>query len=71
VGNRTVKSLNIPTDTILVELFKQRDEGYRHIKTIGRNIPSKRLPRKSSPTNVKGSVVNTMSKEHIVILEKP
>jgi len=68
VGNRTVKKINIPTDVIISELFESR--GYTHLKTIIRQIPSKRLPKKSSPSNVKGDTVSTMNFEYIVILKK-
>jgi len=68
VGNRTVKKINIPTDIIISELFE--DRGYTHLKTIVRQIPSKRLPRKSSPSNIKGDAVSTMNFEYIVILKK-
>ena len=68
VGNRTVKKINIPTDIIISELFE--DRGYTHLKTIVRQIPSKRLPKKSSPSNIKGDAVSTMNFEYIVILKK-
>jgi len=68
VGNRTVKKVNIPTDVIISELFENR--GYTHLKTIVRQIPSKRLPRKSSPSNIKGDTVSTMNFEYIIILKK-
>lgn len=68
VGNRTVKKINIPTDVIISELFE--DRGYTHLKTIVRRIPSKRLPKKSSPSNIKGDTVSTMNFEYIVILKK-
>jgi len=68
VGNRTVKKVNIPMDIILSELFEYMD--FMHLKTIVRAIPSKRLPKKSSPSNKKGDVVNTMNYEYIVILKK-
>lgn len=68
VGNRTVKKINIPTDIIISELFE--DRGYAHLKTIVRQIPSKRLPKKSSPSNIKGDAVSTMNYEYIVILKK-
>lgn len=68
VGNRTVKKTNIPTDIIISELFESR--GYTHLKTIVRQIPSKRLPKKSSPSNIKGDAVSTMNFEYIVILKK-
>lgn len=69
VGNRTVKGVKIPTDVIIADLFMSK--GYKHHKTIIRNIPSKRLPKKNSPTNVKGKLGSTMNHEYIVILEKP
>lgn len=69
VGNRTVKGVKIPTDDIIVELF-QASNGYKHHKTIVRNIPNKRMPKKNSPTNVKGELKSTMNEEYIVILEK-
>ncbi len=69
VGNRTVKGVKIPTDDIIAELFESK--GYTHHKTIIRSIPSKRLPKKNSPTNVKGKLGSTMNHEYIVILEKP
>lgn len=69
VGNRTVKNVKIPTDEILVELFQ--DQGnYSHLNTFIRNIPNKRMPKKNSPSNVKGELVSTMNEEYIVVLEK-
>jgi len=68
VGNRTVKEIRMPTDDILVELAERMRLDY--IKTIIRNIPSKRMPLKTSPTNIKGKVGETISKESIVILRK-
>jgi len=69
VGNRTVKGVKIPTDEIIVDLFKDIGN-YEHHKTIIRNIPNKRMPKKNSPTNVKGALKSTMNEEYIVILEK-
>jgi len=66
VGNRTVCKVNIPTDTIMSEIFQSL--GCEHVKTIVREIPTKRLPKKSSPSNVKGDKVETMNREYIVIL---
>ncbi len=68
VGNRTVCKVNIPTDVIMSEIFQSF--GYVHLETIVREIPSKRLPRKSSPSNVRGDKVETMNKEFIVILKR-
>ncbi len=68
VGNRTVKGVRIPTDRILVEMAK--GVGLEHITTIDRNIPNKRMPTRNSPSNVEGQVGSTMTKEHIVVLQK-
>ena len=68
VGNRTVKGIRIPTDGILVELAEML--GFKHLDTYHRNIPSKRMPSKNSPSNIPGQVGETMTKEHIVVLEK-
>jgi hypothetical protein len=68
VGNRTVKGIRIPTDRIVIELGEQY--GFVHIDTFHRNIPNKRMPSKNSPSNVKGMLGSTMTKEHIIILEK-
>ena len=69
VGNRTVKGYKIPTDDIIVELFNAKSD-YEHHNTIIRNIPKKRMPKKNSPTNVKGVLKSTMNNEYIVILQK-
>lgn len=68
VGNRTVKNIIIPTDKIIIELGKKI--GFRHINTFSRRIPTKRIPWKSSPTNIPGKKVNTMAKEKIVVIGK-
>ncbi|MCX6800845.1 MAG: DNA adenine methylase [Candidatus Diapherotrites archaeon] len=68
VGNRTVKGIKIPTDQILVDMF--RDLNYTHDKTIIRSIPSKRMPRSNSPTNKKGVLSPTMNEEYIIILKR-
>ncbi|HJJ42439.1 MAG TPA: DNA methyltransferase [Methanocorpusculum sp.] len=69
VGNRTVKNVKLSTDVIIAELFTSLGN-YEHERTIIRNIPSKRMPKANSPTNVKGSTVPTMNEEYIVILKK-
>lgn len=68
LGNRTVNSVQIPADKILIEI----GEGVGLVKenVFYREIPNKRIPSKSSPTNIAGKKVNTMSKESIVILKK-
>jgi len=57
VGNRTVKGVRIPTDDILVEMFNYF--GFKHKKTIIRNIPNKTMPLKNSPTNIPGKLEKT------------
>lgn len=68
VGNRTVKGIQIPNDEITKEMFERN--GFEYIETIVRNIPSKRIPLKNSPTNVTGETAETMKREFIVILQK-
>jgi site-specific DNA-methyltransferase (cytosine-N4-specific) len=68
IGNRTVKGIRIPTDEILIELFKEF--GFNHLETIVRNIPNKTMPLQNSPSNIKGKIQDTMHKENIVIMKK-
>ncbi len=68
VGDRRVKGVQIPLDYFTAEMFEQC--GFKHINTIVREIPSKRMPSLTSPTNKTGNHVQTMSHEYIVILEK-
>jgi len=68
LGNRTVSKVKVPTDKILVEIGKEL--GLEHKTIIQREIPSKRIPWKSSPSNIPGDKVETISKESIVILKK-
>lgn len=68
VGNRTVKGVQISLDYFTVETFERL--GFKELVTYVRDIPNKRMPSVTSPTNVKGNHVNTMSNEFIVILEK-
>lgn len=68
VGNRTVKGINISTDKITKEFFQEN--GFKHIETIIRNIPNKRMPLENSPTNVAGKKSATMKNEYIVICQK-
>ena len=68
VGNRTVKTIQIPLDYFTVEIFSKF--GFKHIDTIVREIPNKRMPLKNSPTNEHGKTINTMNNEYIVILQK-
>lgn len=68
VGNRTVKGIQIPLDYFTAEAFEKF--GLTHQTTIVRAIPNKRMPSKTSPTNIAGDKVQTMSNEYIVILKK-
>ncbi len=68
VGNRRVKRITIPTDSIVVELLNAL--GYVHTKTILREIPSKRMPWANSPTNIIGAKEKTMNEENIIIMQK-
>ena len=68
VGNRTVKGVQIPLDFFTAEKFEAN--GFKLDEIIVRNIPSKRMPSKNSPTNEKGKLVSTMTFEYIVILTK-
>ena len=68
VGNRNVKGVQIPLDYFTAETFERC--GLHHIITLVREIPNKRMPSKTSPTNISGVKVDTMSNEYIVILEK-
>ena len=68
VGNRTVKGIQIPLDYFTAEMFEKC--GFKHLTTIVRQIPNKRMPAKTSPTNKPGNKIDTMSKEFLVILKK-
>ena len=68
VGNRRVKNTVLATDEITRVLFEE--QGFRHERTIIRNIPNKRMPSKNSPTNITGATAETMNKEYIVIMQK-
>ena len=68
VGNRRVKGIEIPNDEITREFFERN--GFKHVKTIIRKIPNKRMPKRNSPTNVAGITNSTMNYEYIVILRK-
>jgi DNA modification methylase len=68
VGNRTVKGIQLPTDEIVADFGEHA--GFRHIETIVRKIPNKRMPSKNSPTNKAGVLGSTMTEEYIVIMEK-
>lgn len=66
VGNRKVKGVVLPTDIAIRRFFERY--GFTHINTFHRRIPNKRMPLRNSPTNIAGSVENTMANEHIVVM---
>ena len=68
VGNRTVKGVALPTDEFVADAFERR--GFRHIETIVRNIPNKRMPARNSPSNVAGKTAATMREERVVICRR-
>lgn len=68
IGNRLVKQVRIPTDFIVAELGEKI--GFVCEDIIVRNIPGKRMPLKTSPTNIVGELEETMIRESIVILKK-
>lgn len=68
VGNRKVKGVVLPTDDAIRCFFENCD--FEYIDTFHRAIPNKRMPLRTSPTNVPGVVDNTMSHEHIVVLRR-
>ena len=68
VGNRTVKGVKLSTDEFVADAFGR--QGFRHVETIIRNIPNKRMPSRNSPSNVPGRTSATMREEYIVVCEK-
>lgn len=68
VGNRRVKGVELYTDRISVDFFSYF--GFKHIKTIVRDISNKRMPLQNSPSNIKGEKESTMNQEYVVILKK-
>jgi len=68
VGNRLVKQVRIPTDFIIAELSQKI--GFTCEDIFVRNIPGKRMPSKTSPTNIVGEIEETMNRESVVVLRK-
>ncbi len=68
VGDRRVKNVQIPLDYFTAEMFITH--GFDHKITLVREIPNKRMPSKTSPSNIAGQQVATMSHEFIVIMKK-
>ena len=68
VGNRRVKGVEIPNDEVTMGFFERHR--FTHVETIVRAIPTKRMPKRNSPTNIPGVTDVTMNYEYIVILQK-
>ncbi len=68
VGNRKVAGEILPTDVVIKDFFEHF--GMNYIETFTRSIPNKRMPSKNSPSNKKGALENTMTKEYIVVMQK-
>lgn len=68
VSNRRVQGMVLPTAEATSFFFEKY--GFRHFETHFRNIPNKRMPYRNSPSNIKGEVAETMTKEAIVVLQK-
>jgi DNA modification methylase len=68
VGNRIVKNVQLPTDTVIRSFFEAN--GFTFVSMFTRSIPNKRMPKKNSPTNIIGKLVSTMTKEYIVVMRK-
>lgn len=68
VGNRTVKGIQLPTDTFTAWAFSE--SGFEYLKTHIREIPNKRMPSRNSPSNISGKTSKTMHNEYIVVLKK-
>jgi DNA modification methylase len=66
IGNRKVKGVVLPTDDAIRSFFEC--SGFTHVNTFHRSIPNKRMPLRNSPTNVSGTVENTMMNENIVVM---
>jgi hypothetical protein len=68
IGNRRVKGIQLPTDIVICEL--SQSVGLTPQQIVIRNIPSKTMPLRNSPSNIRGAVEDTMHKEYILILKK-
>jgi hypothetical protein len=69
VGNRLVKDILLPTDQFIAEKFEKN--GFRHLLTYERLLANKSMPALNSPTNQSGVKRSTMTKEYIIVCEKP
>jgi len=69
VGNRLVKDVLLPTDQFIAEKFEAN--GFRHLLTYERLLANKAMPSLNSPSNQSGVKRSTMTKEYIIVCEKP
>ncbi len=69
VGNRMVKDVVLPTDQFIAEKFEEN--GFRHLLTYERLLANKAMPSLNSPSNQSGVKRSTMTKEYIIVCEKP
>ena len=69
VGNRMIKDVILPTDQFIAEKFEEN--GFRHILTYERSLNNKAMPSFNSPSNHIGEKRSTMTKEYIIVCEKP
>jgi len=73
IGDRSVSRIRVPTSKIIEEIAVHIENyRFKHIITIGRNIPNKNNPTASKFKLADGSEewIKTMNKENIVILKK-
>ena len=68
VGNRTVKGVEIPMDQISASFMEGL--GLTLLSISVRELSNKVMPSRNSPTNVKGLMSKTMSKEYIVVCRR-
>lgn len=68
VGNRTVKSIQIPMDQITASFLDSM--GLHFEKIYVREILNKVMPSRNSPTNKAGATSKTMTTEFIVVFRK-
>ena len=65
VGNRTVKSIQIPTDQITASLLDSF--GLKFERILVREILNKVMPSRNSPSNKVGVTSKTMRNEYVVV----
>lgn len=73
IGNRAVRRVRVPTSRIIEEMATHmKDYSFKHVATMGRNIPNKNNPIAAKFKLADGSEewIKTMSTEDIIILQK-